>query len=89
MNAEVLKWAEESLIQGFPETQIGRDAAIKPLQNILAVSALWRSRQAEQYLGVKRLKQSLITGCRRVVKFIYDYDVVGIRFKPCQAIRVQ
>jgi hypothetical protein len=46
-DAEVVEGAEQALVEGGPETQLGGDAAVEPLEDVEPVGALGGGREAD------------------------------------------
>lgn len=50
-HGEIVEGGEQALIEGAPETQLGADAAVEPVEDVEPVGALGSGGEAEQQLG--------------------------------------
>jgi hypothetical protein len=76
-DAEVVEGAEQALVEGGPETQLGGNAAVKPLEDVEPVGALGGGGEAEQQLGGEVIEPAPVAGGGGVVELIHDHHVVG------------
>jgi hypothetical protein len=74
----VVKRAEELLLEGVPQSQLGGDAPVEPTGDVLAVQPFRGRGQSEQDLGTHLLQQRSVRGRRGVVELVHHDHVEGI-----------
>ncbi len=79
VEAEVVEGAEQALLQGAPEAQLGGDAAVKPMEDVLAAGALGGGGEAQQQNGRQVAQPALVAGGGGVVELIDDHHGERVR----------
>ena len=74
-HAEVVKRAEQSLIERLPEPHLGGDAIVEPVHDLLAVRSLGRRSQADEHPRLQVLEQPRVCVCLGVVELVDDDDI--------------
>src|SRR5690349_15966897 len=67
---EVGERHESVLIDRIPEPELGRDAAVEPLQHRKPVTSFGSSRKPQQLRGSNMLQQALVRRGGRMMKFV-------------------
>ena len=86
VESEVVEGAEQALLQGAPEAQFGGDAAVKPMEDVLAAGALGGGGEAQQQHGRQVAQPTLVAGGGGMVELIDDHHVERVR---CQVRRIE
>lgn len=63
------------MIEGVPEPGFGGDAAIKPVENRLAVGSFRSGRETKEKLWAQAFEQTLVTAGCSVMELINDDDI--------------
>ena len=78
VDAEVVKRAEQALVERIPQSRFERDATAEPFEHRLAVRTLGRGGEPEQELRSQALEQPVIARGRRMVKLVDDDHIEAV-----------
>ena len=78
VNAEVVEWREQSLIERLPQTHVAGDPVVEPMNDVLTVRPFRSRGQTQEHLRLEPFEQLPICRRLRVVKLIDDDNVVRI-----------
>ncbi len=73
-----MEGGEQALIEGGPETQLGGDTAVEPVEDVEPVGALGGGGEAEQELGAEVIQPAGVAGGGGVVELVHDHHVEAI-----------
>ena len=74
-----MEGAQQALLQGAPEAQFGGNAAIEPMEDVLAAGALGGGGEAQQQHGRQVAQPTLVAGGGGVVELIDDHHSERVR----------
>ena len=84
MDAVVRERRQPVLLDGIPESELGGDPVVEPLQDGPAVGAFRRRRQTQQFAWPQAVQERLVgVGCG-VVELVHDHDVEVVRVEMLQ-----
>ncbi len=88
-DAEVVEGAEQALVEGGPEPQLGGNAAVELLEDVEPVGALGGGGEAEQPLRLEVIEPAPVAGGGGVVDFIDDHPVVVLAIHRVSLLKVR
>ena len=77
-HGEVVEGGEQALVESGPETQLGGNTAVEPVEDVEPVGALGGGGEAEQELRAEVIEPAGVAGGGGVVELVHDHHLEAI-----------